>query len=258
MEIIKDVRRWGNSAGILLPREWMGKQVQVVLIDRTLDIKKEVFNILVDYLEDIAGIYLCGSYARGEEEKDSDIDVIVISNNLRKEIISGKYKISILPLESIKKALEKNPILIFPRLIEAKAILNENLLKVLKNFKFNKNSFKEHIEETRRIIKINEGLLNIDKVEKREFLDSNEIIYSLVLRLKGIYLINCILKKEIYKKKNFLKLIEKILGNSVTLEFYKIYRHYRDDKKIYEKNKIKLGSVIELMNLLKEEINKLE
>jgi len=105
MEIMRQVSRWGNGAGILLPREWMGNQVKVILIDRTLEIKKEVFNILEPYLDDIVGIYLVGSYARREETEDSDIDILVLSHNLKKEITSSKYHVSIVPLENLKKAL---------------------------------------------------------------------------------------------------------------------------------------------------------
>ena len=41
MELIRSVSKWGNSAGILLPKEWLGNQVKIVFIDRTLEIKKE-------------------------------------------------------------------------------------------------------------------------------------------------------------------------------------------------------------------------
>ncbi|MEK6906253.1 MAG: DUF2080 family transposase-associated protein, partial [Nanoarchaeota archaeon] len=58
MEIIKNVLRWGNSAGVLLPREWLGNRVKIVLVERTINIKKEIFNILEPYLEDILVIYL--------------------------------------------------------------------------------------------------------------------------------------------------------------------------------------------------------
>ena len=80
MEILKTTTSWGNSAGVLLPREWKNKEVKVILIDRTLQIKKEIFDILNDYLSDIVGIYLVGSYARGEQIERSDVDVLVITN----------------------------------------------------------------------------------------------------------------------------------------------------------------------------------
>jgi len=66
MEISRNVSKWGNSAGVLLPKEWLGKEVNIILIDRTSEIKKEGFDILDSYLEDIIGIYLIGSYARKE------------------------------------------------------------------------------------------------------------------------------------------------------------------------------------------------
>ena len=148
-EEIRNAIRWGNSAGVLLPRDWAGQQVKVILIDRTLEIKKEVFDILQPYLEDIRGIYLVGSYARNEQEEDSDIDIIAISKNIKKEVISGKYSISITPLESLKRTIEKNPILVLPSLNEAKVIINSSLLEELKSIKTAKISFKNFIEETK-------------------------------------------------------------------------------------------------------------
>src|SRR3989344_5864914 len=95
IEELKEVRKWGNSAGILLPKELIGKQVKITIIDRTLEIKKEVLNIIEPFLQDIIGVYLTGSYARGEETEESDIDILVISENTKKSFISGKYEIEI-------------------------------------------------------------------------------------------------------------------------------------------------------------------
>ena len=78
--IVKTVGKWGNSAGILLPREWLGNQVKIILIDRTSEIKKEVLSMLDDCLEDMIGIYLVGSYARGEQQEDSNIPAFQDSN----------------------------------------------------------------------------------------------------------------------------------------------------------------------------------
>lgn len=252
MEIIKNVQGWGNSAGVLLPREWLGKEVQIVLIDRTLEIKKEIFNILSEYLYDIIGIYLTGSYARNEQEKESDIDIIAISKNIKKLIISDKYHISIIPIDAVKKSIKKNPISIIPRLIEAKAIMNASLLDELKDVKIEKKSFKEFIAETKRIIQINEGLLNIDLKQKKEFLDSNEIIYSIILRLRGIFLIKNILEKEKYSKKSFFKYMETEINKDEIDKIYRIYRYVRDKKKI--KEKVKIEAIEKLLNLLKREV----
>lgn len=248
MELTRSVLKWGNSAGILLPREWVGKEARVILIDRTLQIKKEVFDILKDYLEDISGIYLAGSYARNEQTKDSDIDIIAISKNLKKEIVSGKYHVSIISLENIKKTLEKNPILILPRFFEAKTILNNSLLEEIKSFKVQKDSFNGFIEETKRIVRINDGLLQMQE----EYSDL-EVVYSLILRLRGIFLIKNLLNKKDYSNSLFLKWLSESLGENAEdlLESYKVIKEDR-----LSKVKIKTKKVKALLELLKKETSK--
>ena len=255
-QIDKDVIRWGNSAGVLLPREWLGNQVKVILIDRTLEIKKEVFNILDKYLEDIIGVYLVGSYARREEEENSDIDVIAISKSTKKEIISGRYNISIITLKGAEKTIERNPVLILPRLNEAKVILNRYLLEELKSIKFQKNAFKEFIEESKRIIKISKSFITIDRDQEYKNLDSISIIYSLILRLRGIFLIRNILNKEKYSKKEFLRWMNKEIDSNEIERVYNVYTSIRDDKKV--KEKIKIETAEKLLNFLEKEVPKLE
>jgi len=254
MELLRNVARWGNGAGVLLPREWMGNQVKIIFIDRTSEIKKESLSILELYLEDILGIYLVGSYARGEQEQDSDIDIIAISKETKKEIVSGKYNISLITFESAKKTLEKNPLLILPRLNEAKTILNKSLLKELKDTKIQKSSFRNFIEECERIIKINKGLIKLDKEQGNEHADS-EIIYSLVLRLRGIFLANAILKKKEYSKKDFLKWINREINENEPEKVYNAYKAIRDNKKI--KARIKIETAEKLIIFLEKEARKL-
>ena len=255
-EEIRNAIRWGNSAGVLLPRDWAGQQVKVILIDRTLQIKKEVLIMLENYLEDIIGIYLVGSYARNEQEEDSDIDIIAISKNIKKEVISGKYSISITPLKSLKRTIEKNPILVLPRLNEAKVIINSSLLEELKSIKTAKISFKNFIEETKRIIKISNGFIKIDKEQKREYLDSISIVYSLILRLRGVFLIKNLIEKKNYSKKEFSLWLKKELSQEEFEKSYSIYKSIRDGKKVNEKIKIEIAE--KLLNILKKEINKLK
>ena len=70
MELVRPIVRVGNSAGVILPREWLNGKAKIELIARPLDIKKEVFEILEDYFQDIIGIYLVGSYARNEQNDE--------------------------------------------------------------------------------------------------------------------------------------------------------------------------------------------
>ena len=248
MELTKNISRWGNSAGVLLPKEWAGKEARVILIDRTLQIKKEIFDILADYLEDIIGIYLAGSYARNEQTEDSDIDIIAISKSISKEIISGKYHISIIRLESIKRTLKNHPIMILPRLYEAKPIVNSSLLEELKSAKVNKKSFGRFIEETKRIIKINRGFLQLDETDKYSDLST---IYSLMLRLRGIFLIKCILSRKRYSNKDFLKWMSEELKEDIT-DLWEGYKIIKEDRKT--KIKIKIEKAMKLLELLEKEI----
>ena len=254
MEIVKNVSRWGNGAGVLLPKEWINQEVRIIFIDRTLQIKKEVFNLLEKYLSDILGIYLVGSYARGEQTGNSDIDVLVISNQLKKEIQSGKYHLSIVPLEAVKKTLDKYPLMIYPRLIEAKTIINPNLLKELKSVKIHKNSFNEFIEETKRVIKINNEIIKLDKLEGDKLL-SVDILYSLILRLRGIFMIKLMLNNKKYSNKEFKKCLTK---NTSDLEYDKVYNVYTEIKNDKQpKIDIKLSVAEQLLDLIKKEIKNL-
>ncbi len=250
MEIIKETIKWGNSAGVLLPKGWLGSQVKIILIERSLEIKKEVLRILDNYLEDILGIYLTGSYARNEQTKKSDIDIIAITNRTRKEIISGKYHISLATLDGIKETLDKNPELILPRIIEAKVIINSNLLEELRSWKVDKDSFKRFISDTRETIKINKEMLKLDREMNRDA--SGSVVYSIILRLRSVFLINCLLKKKDYKKRDFLKWIKEGIEEDIS-DAYEIYESVRDEKKA--KIKITLEKAKKLIKFLKTKIN---
>ena len=247
--IIRNVGKWGNSAGVLLPKEWAGNQVNIILIERTEEIKKEVFDILADKLEEIMGIYLVGSYARAEMREDSDIDIVAISSNLREEIVSGKYHISVIPIDIARRNIKKNPLMLLPRLIEAKVLLNRHLLSELKKIKFEKGFIKRYIDETKDIMKINSGLLELNKIEKYT---DNEILYSLVLRIRGIFILNCLLNKKSYSNKLFFKNLEKGVGKNESKEIYRIYKSYRADKKIDRKIKLETGR--KLLEILRKDI----
>ena len=92
-EVIKQAFKLGNSAGVLLPVEWNGKKVSIKLIDKS--ISQEIFEILEEknILKNTIGIFLAGSYARGEETEKSDIDILIITDTLDMQIKTGKYEI---------------------------------------------------------------------------------------------------------------------------------------------------------------------
>lgn len=240
MELLRNIVRVGNSAGVILPKEWYGGQAKVVLLQKPISIEKDVLEILSPYLESILGIYLVGSYARNEQTSGSDVDVIAISKNLKKEITSGKYHISIYTLESIEKTLQDNAMIIAPRLLEAKPILNSSLLDALKQVIAKKFVFGKYIEETKRVVKINRELLNLDKEHNPK--TSESIVYSLMLRLRGIFIIKTILRKEKYSTRLFLKWLEKAqINKREAIMLYNVYKAVRDNQKIKETIKVDLA-----------------
>src|SRR3989338_11049278 len=128
-ELIKPIVRVGNSAGVLLPKNWINGKARIELIEKPIDIKKDILEILDPYLQNIEGIYLIGSYARGEQTKESDVDVLVITNKINKKIKRGKYELILISKENVESALEKNILPILPLLKEAKPIINSILIK---------------------------------------------------------------------------------------------------------------------------------
>jgi len=247
LELIREVSHWGNSGGVLLPKEWMGKQVQVILVDRSEEIRKEVLDILDKYLSDVLGIYLVGSYARNEQKRGSDIDVLVISGKSNREIESGKYNISIVDINSIKKVLMKRPLSILPRLREAKVLLNSTLLNELNETKIDKKSLKEYISETKSMLEINKALLFTEK----DLAISSEIIYSLVLRLRGLYLTKSLLMGKVGSKKEFIRLTSKTIGKEADA-LYEIYLSVKNNVKT--KKKLSKETVNKIVGLLEKEL----
>ncbi len=252
---VLSVRRWGNSGGVLLPREWLGKQVEVVLVDRSNEIKEEVFEILKPYLEDVYGIYLVGSYARGEQDRNSDIDIVVISGRTRTRISSGRYNVEIYTLAGVRETLKKNPVMIYPRLKEARAILNKDLLKDLLKVKINYNNVRDFIEDCKRAVKINKGFIDFDR-EVGNNLDSSGVLYSLVLRLRGIYFIGLMFSGGGYSNRKFLKWLRD--GTGLPAEevdrIYEIYRKTKADAKAGDVFSVEVGE--KLLGLLEREVEK--
>src|SRR3989338_1511993 len=122
MKMIKQIVRVGNSAGIILPKEWLNGKAKVELIEKPLDLKKELFEILSEYLKDIGGIYLVGSYGRGDETNKSDVDVFVITNKTNKRMDEGKYNLILISKENLEKSIQNNALPLLPMILEARTI----------------------------------------------------------------------------------------------------------------------------------------
>jgi len=252
MELIKTTTSWGNSAGVLLPREWKNKEVKIILIDRTSQVKKEIFDILNSYLDDIIGIYLVGSYARNEQTQKSDIDLLVITNKINKRIERGKYSIILIPEEKIKKQLERNILPLLPMLKEAKPILNAPLIEGYKETRLTKKNIKWHIDTTKSAMNVVKASIKVSK--EIGINESDASAYSLILRLRTLYIIDCLKNNKIWTKKDFLRLVKKIAGSLISYEEY--LRVKAGNKKI--RDKLPLKEAENLMNYNNKKIREIE
>ena len=247
--MIRIVKLFGNGAHVFVPRGWVGEQILIERPEKK-NLKEKILYALSDYLEFIVGVYLYGSHARGEQTPDSDIDLLVLTDKKLKIKVQG-FEIISLPKEEVERAVKLTPLLIHSILSEGKSIINSKLFEYLKiKHKPKLSDFKEFLAETKRIIKINEEFI-ID--EKSKYLDSEAVVYSLVLRLRGLFIIKSILNKNKYSHKIFKSWIKSNLPEIDFKSIYEAYNLSKNDKKI--KQKIKLSDVKLLIKFLKSEVN---
>ena len=239
-QIIRKVSAVGNGAHVFAPREWLGNDVIMVRKPQK-SVDEKILGLILPYLKDIKGVYLYGSYARGEAREDSDIDILVIANKKLKIKKKG-YEIVVLQEEDITKAIKIAPVLIYSALAEAQPIINSELLNVLrKKYCPLAADFKEYVSETKKIISINEELLDA---------------YSIILRLRGIYIINLLIKGESYSNKKFTSWLSKILLGVDVVSLYENYRKRKKNGKSEDVSERHLRLALELLKNKTLELDK--
>ena len=250
-KLIRPIVKIGNSSGVVLPKTWLNQKACVELIVRTSsDIFMEIIKILQKEIEsnDLIGIYLVGSYARHEENQASDIDILAITSNTNKSIKKGLYEILLISKENIKKELVKNIFPLLPMLKEAEPLLNKELLKEFSNIKLTKKNIEWHIETTNYSIKENESLIKLTK-ELKEKNVGDSIAYSLILRLRGIYIIDCLKKDKPWSNKELIELIKKISGSDLA---YERYLHTKNNATEKSSSLLPIEKAEKLLNYVKK------
>jgi predicted nucleotidyltransferase len=222
-ELIKQTFGLGNSAGVILPREWKDKKVKIQLIDKS--ITQDILEILEekDLLKNVIGIFLAGSYARGEETELSDVDVLVVTDNVDKQIKVREYEIILISKEKFEKTI-KTSLYLASLINESKTILNNDFIKNYRD-KIIEIPLKKFLEDIKSIIKIHDKSVNLDGEIKKNV--SDETLYSIILRLRELYLIDCIKNNKKYSNKEFINQIKKI----ATEESYNSYLRIKNDLK---------------------------
>lgn len=230
-ELIKPIVKIGNSAGVILPKNWIDGTAKIKLIEKPLDIRKDILEILYPHLEDIIGIYLIGSYARGEQTEKSDVDVLAITSKKSDRIKKGKYDILLITKDDVDSAIKNNALPIIPMLKEAKALLNSKLLDEYKEIsKLSKKNLRWYLGITKSAIKLNKASIIVDKEMDSKYC-GDAVAYSLVLHLRSTYIVDHMKKKQKWSTAGLLSLIKEVSGS---LEAYEGYLRVKNDEKTKE------------------------
>jgi predicted nucleotidyltransferase len=248
-QIMRKVAGFGNGAHVFAPKEWMNEQVLVIRLEKK-SIKEQILESLYNYLDKVVAVFIYGSYARDEASENSDIDILVIAKEKFKIEKRENFEFIVLSEDRLESAIKSNPILMHSIFKEGKAIINEDYIKKYQNIKLKKSDFLSFIASTKESIVSSENLLELDKETGKTA--SNGLIYSLMLRLRGTFIMKCLLNDQDFSNKGFEKWMRKHIADYS--EVYEVYQAVRDDKKLI-KDKISLDGGIALMNLLKSEMN---
>lgn len=248
----KTVQRFGNGGHVVLPKEYVGKRIRFIVKPKSFeDIKSEVLGILKPYLENILGVYLYGSYARNEQAIDSDVDILVITDTKLKIIDKvDAYSVVSITLTELESTLKNNAVLLLPIVKEARTVINPGLLEKYKEYRFTNNNTKWFIESSTHILELNKKGLDLN-------FEIGSIVYSLMLRLRGLVMIKLMLNNKLYSKASLFSYLKSSeFSQNKIEEFYRIYSKERDNVKVVESKIIAKEDISKLLfatkDLLKE------
>lgn len=257
-QIVKTVVKSGNGGAVWVPRSWLGEEVVVILPQKPkLRIKERIINSLEPHLKDIISVSIYGSYARKEQTKESDVDVLVITKDKTLALEIKGMDVMSIPLEKLKNSIEKYPAMYYQIIQESEPLINSSVMDELKKIKISKENFSDFLKDTKAYIKTNVEFLELDKLDGG-YVESHSVLYSTMLRLRGVFILKCILQKNAFSNKNFKKwVVEQGVSDSEFEDSYRAYRLVRD-KKLIGNLKIRIDTAEKLIKILKRQIASLE
>jgi hypothetical protein len=132
-------------------------------------------------------------------------------------------------LNLLNYKLNENLLPIGTMLKEAQPLLNNNFLKKI-NINVTKKNIKWHMKTTKDCLEIIKSSIDRIETKKPDGKLSDAIAYSLILRLRTLYMIDCLRNKKAYNKNEFIELTKKISGSSTAYERY-VYSKSNEDNK---------------------------
>ena len=257
MEVqIKKAIKAGNSSAVILPRAWLNKEVRVELLKKTPEIiLSDVLKIAKEHVDlgEITGIYLAGSYARGEEDKNSDIDILIITKDTDKEMIKqGIYNVLLVSAGLLEQKLNQDLLPIGQMLKEAKPLLNSDYLDSIE-IKVTKKNVDWYISTTKEKLSLIKGYIDKAKKKKNKRDFSDKVAYTLILRIRTLEIIEKLIKNKEYSKKEFVKLIDRVSKGKNSYERYLAVKNNSKNK-----NAVSLEEAERLYEYLKNQLDRTE
>jgi len=251
MELERQAIRVGNSSGVLLPKKYYGRRIKIEIIEDEPKLS-EVIEILekneVD-ISEIKSIILSGSYATNEVDLNSDIDILIITENKNEYIKSGNYEIVLYPekylLNSKNKKIMKNNLIIKSMIKSGKPLFNKYKYNHILKIGVTKKEKLGLIKENDKVLKsFNESLKYLEDMTNDNYLRTQVgIVSSGVLRIRMLLsLLNLYSKKKMIKE----------LGSNVVSQYKKI----KSSRSILKsKNKLSLAELKNIVTVM-DKINK--
>ena len=246
-ELIKIAREVGTSAGVLLPRKLLGATIKITVLEEAPNPLIDSLGILerCNVTDDVLGVYLVGSYSRGDNGLGSDVDVLVITQGTTKIINEGKYNLTLISKEDLEKSLKENFIYYYPMIVEAKTLLNKGLIEDYKKILIEKKDFNSFLTDTQEMIKKIKEMIDSD-VRLKNKNTGDSVSYSLVLRLRTLYIFDKLKKGKLWLNKEFMGLINK--------KIYERYVYVKNGGHVSNKTPIKEAT--EMLSILEKEVKK--
>lgn len=251
MKVVKQVVRVGNTGGVLVPREWVNGRAEVRLLEEPLEVERDILEIIRPFLQDVRGIYLVGSYARDEQTARSDVDVLVITGRTTRKIIKGKYQIILISQENLEEHLKENALPLLPMILEAKPLVNAELIESYKRTELTKRNLSWYLETTKSALRVIKTAFTLSRGVGESV--SDDIAYSIILRLRGVTHIDCIKTGRAWTKKEFLALVRKLSGS---LEVYEAYLRSKDGAR--NRRVVALEAATRILNYIEGRITEQE
>ena len=173
----------------------------------------------------VVGIYLYGSWSRGEEDEFSDFDLmIVVENSEVKEEIKGLFQgmdINVFSERDLERYLELMPSFIVA-LREAVTLYGKpvEMLEI------------PEPDPVAMLAELRTGMERMDQLSELISDDvdetlTNTVVYVAILRLRQAFAVECLYWNRGFTKERFLRLIDEI---GIGREYYHYYKLAKDDR----------------------------